>query len=229
MVGHDLSDWTVCELPQKRVLHGRLVRLEPLSANAHGDELFLACVRDDAAERFRYLPEYPPQNREDFQPWLEMAQNSSDPLYFAVVDQKTGQTEGRQTLMRHDPKNGVIEIGHIYWGSRISQTPATTEALFLFAQYIFDELGYRRFEWKCNNANEPSKRAALRFGFSPEGVFRQAAVTKGKNRDTAWFSLLDCEWKTVKLAFQSWLDPANFGPDGQQKTKLGEFMGCNHG
>lgn len=152
-----------------------------------------------------------------------MAQNSKDPLYFAVVNIETGTVEGRQTLMRIDEANGVIETGHIYWGGRISQTPVTTDAFYLFAQYIFDDLGYRRFEWKCNNANEPSKRAAERFGMTHEGVFRQAAVVKGENRDTAWYSLLDHEWPAMKTAFQAWLDPSNFDAEGRQVKKLQEL------
>ena len=125
--------------------------------------------------------------------------------------------------MRIDPANGVIETGHIFWGGRISRTPVTTEAFFLFARYIFDTLGYRRFEWKCNDANEASKLAAIRFGMTAEGVFRQAAVVKGKNRDTAWFSMIDREWPQMRAAFEAWLDPANFDSDGRQIKKLQDF------
>ncbi len=221
----DLKNWKPCPPPEKTVLEGRYARLEPLVTNIHGDELYSAATLPDGDERFRYLPETKPPNRDDFNQWLEKVEASPDPMYFAVIDKRTGIVEGRQTLMRIDPANGVIETGHIFWGGRISRTPVTTEAFYLFARYIFDDLGYRRFEWKCNNANDPSKIAALRFGMSPEGVFRQAAVVKGENRDTAWFSLLDHEWPAMRGAFEQWLDPANFDSDGQQIKKLQELRG----
>ena len=216
----DLANWVARPLPERKVLDGRYVRLEPFNAAKHGAELYSAATLSDAEDRFAYLPEVPPASLEEFQPWLAAAEASDDPLYFAVIDKRTNTVEGRQTLMRIDPANGVIETGHIFWGGRISRTPVTTEAFFLFANYIFDELGYRRFEWKCNDANEPSKVAAIRFGMTPEGVFRQAAVVKGENRDTAWFSLIDKEWPMMRRAFEAWLDPENFDSDGRQIRKL---------
>ena len=199
----DLSNWSGCPRPDGRTLDGRFVRLEKLGAGKHGDELFAAATMNDADDRFRWLPELPPVDRAAFQPWLESAEASADPLYYAVIDKKSGKVAGRQTLMRIDQANGVIETGHIFWSALISRTPATTEAFYLFARHIFDDLGYRRFEWKCNNRNEPSKRAALRYGMEAEGVFRQAGVVKGENRDTAWFSMLDGEWPVCKTAFES--------------------------
>lgn len=219
----DLSNWKPCAVPQRVVLEGQFSRLEPLDAVRHGAELFDAATLPDADDRFRYLPEHTPRSPEEFGTWLEAAQASDDPLYFAVIDKATNTTEGRQTLMRIDHANGVIETGHIFWGDRISRTPVTTEAFYLFARHTFDDLGYRRFEWKCNNANEPSIRAALRFGMTAEGVFRQAAVVKGENRDTAWFSMLDHEWPAMRTAFERWLDPSNFDGDGRQKKKLQEL------
>ena len=198
------------------------MRLEPLQEAIHGRQLFAAATLADADERFAYLPEHTPSSYEEFQPWLEMAEQSEDPLYFAVIDKRTNTVEGRQTLMRMDPANGVIEIGHIFWDGRISKTPVTTEAFFLFARQIFDDLGYRRFEWKCNNANLPSIRAAQRFGMTAEEVFRQAAVVKGENRDTAWYSMLDGEWPAMRHAFQRWLDSSNFDKNGHQIKKLQE-------
>jgi len=205
------------------VLEGRYVRLEPLDPKKHGDELFTASSVNDADQRFKWLFEFPPATRDEFEPWLDKVAKSEDPLFFAVIDKASGKVAGRQTLMRIDPTHGVIEIGSIYWGPLISRKPAATEAQFLFMQYIFDELGYRRYEWKCHNENEPSKRAAERFGFSFEGIFRQHMVAKGKNRDTAWFSILDSEWPALKKAYQAWLAPENFDSDGQQKKKLEEF------
>lgn len=222
-MARNLENWTGCPRPERTALEGRFARLEPLSAARHGDGLFSAATIDDAAARFTYLPEIPPSSRADFQPWLETAQASDDPLYFVVIDKANGVIGGRQTLMRITEAMGVIEIGHIYWGSQIARTPVATEAFFLFARYVFDTLGYRRFEWKCDNANEPSKRAALRFGMTPEGVFRQAAVVKGRNRDTAWFSIIDAEWPNIRDAFTQWLDPANFDAEGRQIRRLEEM------
>lgn len=219
----DLQNWTPRPKPERKVLEVRYVRLEPLDPKKHGDELFAASSVADADQRFTWLFEFPPATRDEFEPWLEKVAKSEDPLFFAVVDKASGKVAGRQTLMRIDPTHGVIEIGSIYWGPLISRKPAATEAQFLFMQYIFDELGYRRYEWKCHNENEPSKRAAERFGFSFEGIFRQHMVAKGKNRDTAWFSILDSEWPALKKAYQAWLAPENFDSDGQQKKKLEEF------
>lgn len=219
----DLKNWTARPRPERKVLEGRYARLEPLSAAWHGDGLFEAATIANADERFRWLGEYPPESRAALQPWLEKAEASEDPLYFTVIDKASGKVAGRQTFLRIDTANGSIEIGHIHWGPLMQRKPAATEAQFLFMRYIFDELGYRRWEWKCNNRNEPSKRAALRFGFKPEGVFRQAMVIKGENRDTAWYSIIDKEWPALKLAYEAWLDPANFDASGQQKKRLEEF------
>jgi RimJ/RimL family protein N-acetyltransferase len=220
----DLSNWKGCERPQRIVLEGRYVRLEPLSARAHGDGLYAAATEGDADARFRFLPtETPPASREAFQPWLDKAEASLDPMYFTVIDKASGKVGGRQTMMRMDPPHGVAEIGHIHWGPLIQQKPATTEALYLFARYLFDDLGYRRFEWKCNNNNEPSKRAALRYGFQFEGVFRKHMIAKGQNRDTAWYAMTDDDWKAAKPAFEAWLDPGNFDADGKQMRRLEEF------
>jgi RimJ/RimL family protein N-acetyltransferase len=140
--------------------------------------------------------------------------------FFAVIDKKTGRAEGRQALMRIDPVHGVIEIGNILWGSAIARTRVATEALYLFAEYVFDTLGYRRFEWKCNDRNEPSRRAAKRFGFGFEGIFRQHMVAKGENRNTAWFAMTDGDWSLAKKGYQAWLAPENFNDDGRQKAGL---------
>ena len=219
----DLSNWKPRPRPERRVLEGRFVRLEPLDIARHGDGLFSASTMEDADARFRYLPDVPPASREAFRPWLEKAAASEDPLFFAVIDKVSGKVVGRQTLMRIDAANGVVEIGNILWSSLLSRTPGATEALYLFAAYAFDELGYRRFEWKCDNANEPSRRAALRFGFVFEGIFRQHLVIKGRNRDTAWFSMLDLEWPDNRAALEAWLDPANFDGNGKQRRRLEEF------
>lgn len=216
----DLTNWRGAPVPERVVLEGRYVRLEPLSAALHGDDLFEASSIADIGERFRWLFENPPESREAFEAWLRKVEASTDPLFFAVIDKASGKVAGRQTLMRIDAANGVIEIGNIYWGPLVSRKPAATEALFLFASYIFDRLGYRRFEWKCNNRNEPSKRAAERFGFTHEGVFRQHMVVKGENRDTAWYAMIDKDWPAIRAGFEAWLSPENFSGEGQQKRRL---------
>lgn len=219
----DLKNWAPRAKPARKILDGRHCRLEPIETSSHGEQLFEASTVADAAERFRWLFEHPPRTREDFQSWLDKVETSEDPLVFAVVDRASGKAAGRQSLMRIDTANGVIEIGGIYWGPLVSRRPAATEALYLFAEYAFEELGYRRFEWKCHDMNEPSKRAAARFGFKFEGVFRQHVVFKGGNRDTAWFSIIDSEWPALRRAYRAWLDPGNFDAAGRQRRKLGDF------
>jgi RimJ/RimL family protein N-acetyltransferase len=219
----DLKNWTPRPRPAREVLEGRYVRLEPLDAQKHGDGLFEASTVADADGRFRWLFDVPPENRQAFQPWLENAAASEDPLFFVVIDKQSGRIGGRQTLMRIDPKHGVAEIGNVYWGPLISRKPAATEAQFLFTQYVFDKLFYRRYEWKCHNENLPSKRAAERFGFKFEGIFRNHMVAKGANRDTAWYSIINSEWPALKRAYENWLDPANFDADGKQKRRLEDF------
>lgn len=223
LILEDLSKWTPREQPRRDVMDGRFVRLEPLNAAKHGDGLFEASSVPDALDRFRWLGEYPPKTRAEFQPWLDKAEASADPIYFTVVDKKSGRIAGRQTYLRTDATNGVTEIGHIYWGPLVSQTPATTEALYLFARHVFDDLGYRRFEWKCNNRNEPSKRAAIRFGFQFEGVFRKHMIIKGESRDTAWYAMTDDDWAVAKPAFEAWLSPSNFDAGGKQLKTLAEL------
>ncbi|WP_442909757.1 GNAT family N-acetyltransferase [Hyphomicrobium sp.] len=201
------------------MLEGAFVRLEPLNAERHAQTLFEAAIAPGADDRFRYLAEVPPADFEELHQWSTRAAANSDPLFFAVVDKRTGRAEGRQSFMRIDAGNGVIEIGHIMWGPAIARTRIATEALFLFADYAFG-LGYRRFEWKCNDLNLPSKRAAERFGFKFEGLFRQHMVVKGLNRDTAWFSIIDRDWPRLRAGYENWLRPENFDSSGTQLTKL---------
>jgi RimJ/RimL family protein N-acetyltransferase len=218
----ELRDWQPRPRPARVTLEGRYCVLQPLDVVAHGDALFAASMAPGAEERFRYLSERP-QERAAFDTWLTGASRSEDPLFFAVIDRATGRCEGRQALMRITPEHGVIEVGHVLWGPAISRTRIATEALFLHACYVFETLGYRRFEWKCNARNMPSRRAAERFGFIYEGTFRQHMVQKGENRDTTWFSMLDREWPAMKTAFERWLAPENFDEARRQKTKLVDF------
>lgn len=215
-----LSDWTGRQLPARAAMEGHFVRLEPLDPIRHGDGLYAATITPDRHERFRFLTDEVPQQRQNFDKWMQASAASSDPSYFAVIDRLSGRIAGRQSYMRIDTANGVVEIGNILWNEPVARRPAATEALYLFARHVFDELGYRRFEWKCNNHNTPSKRAALRFGFTFEGVFRQHMVVKGQNRDTAWFSMIDKDWPLIRAALEAWLEPQNFTADGEQKVRL---------
>lgn len=215
----DLSNWKSAPKPERKILEGSYARLEPLNAEQHVQTLFEAAVAPGAGDRFRYLFDHAPADLSELHCWTDKAAGSLDPLFFAVIDKATGRAEGRQALMRLDTVHGVIEVGNIMWGPVITRTRIATEALFLFADYAFG-LGYRRFEWKCDNANLPSKRAAERFGFSFEGVFRRHMVVKGLNRDTAWFSIIDNDWPRLRVGYERWLRADNFDSSGQQLTKL---------
>ena len=216
----DLAQWQGVARPERQPMDGRYVRLEPLDPARHGEDLWQSGRAEGAADRFRYLFEDVPEDRAVFEAWLAKVAASPDPLFFTVVDKASGKAGGRQALMRIDTAHGVIEIGSILWGPGIARTRLATEALYLFARHAFEDLGYRRFEWKCNDLNEPSKRAALRFGFTFEGVFRQHMVAKGRNRDTAWFSMLDGEWPRLKAGYEAWLEPGNFNAAGGQRAPL---------
>lgn len=215
-----LAGWTARPPPERRVHEGRYVRLEPLDPARHGDDLFEAGAGTEAETLWRFFADGPYRDRDSFEAWLTRFAASDDPMFFAAIDQHTGRVEGRLSFMRIDSPNGVMETGHILFGPRMARTRAATEAVYLQARHAFEELGYRRFEWKCNDLNEPSKRAAIRFGFTFEGVFRQHMVVKGENRDTAWYAMLDHEWPARKRAFERWLDPANFVA-GRQRLSLG--------
>ncbi|HEV7277727.1 MAG TPA: GNAT family protein [Devosiaceae bacterium] len=205
--------------PARIGLEGRYVRLEPL-AEHHIEDLFAASSVADAEQRFRYLFEGPPADLAAMADWVRRQLALEDPMFFSVLDRASGRCLGRQALMRIVPAHGVIEIGSIYWGPGISRTRLATEALYLFARHVFEDLGYRRFEWKCNARNEPSKRAAERFGFVYEGTFRQHMIVRGESRDTAWFAMLDGDWPRLRAGYERWLAPENFDAAGQQRERL---------
>ena len=204
--------------PGHRPLAGARVRLEPLDPERHAADL-LAAAQDDP-QLWRYLPDGPFADEGELRSWLAERAGSSDPLYLAVVDTATGRAGGVVSYLRIEPEHGCIEIGHIWFGAGLQRTPAATETIFLLARHAFDDLGHRRLEWKCDAANARSRRAAERFGFTFEGVFRQHMIVKGRNRDTAWFSLLDSEWPAARAAFEAWLRPENFDADGRQRSPL---------
>lgn len=210
--------------PERQVLAGRFVRLEPLTL-AHAHDLFAAVGQPADADLWTYMGDGPFADRAAFAANIEGKAASGDPLFYALVDPATGEARGHAALMRIDPANRVVEVGNIMYARSLQRTPAASEAIFLLAAYVFETLNFRRFEWKCNDLNAPSKRAALRFGFSFEGVFRQHMIVKGRNRDTAWFSLLDHEWPQQRAAFAQWLSPANFDAQGRQVATLASFSG----
>ncbi len=222
-IGPRLANPQPAEAPERIVLEGCYALLEPLDADRHGDELRAASTPSDRSVRFRYMPELPPDSPGPFGTWLAGAAASADPLFFAVIDRATGRAEGWQTFLRITPVHQCIEIGNIYWGPRIAGTRVATEAMYLFAAYALESLGYRRYEWKCDALNVPSRRAALRFGFTYEGHFRRAVIIRGRNRDTSWFSIIDEEWPALKAAYERWLAPENFDSQGRQKARLSEL------
>lgn len=201
------------------ILDGTFCRLEPLNI-AHAHDLFAAIHGPQSDARHQYLLEVSPSSEQEMVDWIAAENSNPDLMFFAVINKQSGKCGGRQALMRIRPEHGSLEIGSILWGEGIAKTALATEALYLTAKYIFEDLGYRRFEWKCNNLNAPSKKAALRFGFEFEGIFRNDLILKNASRDTAWFSILDREWESLKPIYQSWLAPENFDADGKAKTSL---------
>jgi len=211
-------DWKPARQPERISLEGVSVTLEPVDPSRHARALYAAA--DGAPSIWDYLPYGPFENREMFTDWLEARAASDDPLFFSVVDKAAGSARGMASYMRMAPEHGVIEIGHIWFAPVLQRTRQATEAIYLLARHAFDDLGYRRLEWKCDSLNEPSKRAAERFGFVYEGVFRQHMVIKGRNRDTAWYAMTDGDWPLRRAAFEAWLAPDNFNSAGRQRLSL---------
>jgi RimJ/RimL family protein N-acetyltransferase len=211
------------EKPQRTTLRGRAISLVPLDAEAHADDLYAGTHGEGREFVWDYLFDGPFPNQEAFTASLKQKAESQDMVFFAILDNQTGKTLGYASYLRIDPPHKVIEVGNILYTPALQRTVGATEAMYLMARYIFDDLGYRRYEWKCNSLNAPSRRAALRLGFTFEGIFRQHMIIKGRNRDTAWFSMLDSEWPARKAAFERWLDPGNFDSEGRQKRSLSEL------
>lgn len=198
---------------------GRHCRIERLDARRHLDALF-AVILDDEPSAWTYMPYGPFDSKAAFQSWLETACTQSDPYYYAIVDVATSTAKGFASYLRIEPNAGVIEVGSIYFSRALRRSVTATEAMYLMMRHAIEYLGYRRYEWKCDALNAPSRKAAERLGFTFEGIFRQATIYKGRNRDTAWFSIVDCEWPDIKRALEGWLDPSNFNHDGSQRTPL---------
>ena len=216
-------DWAPVEPPARAPLRGTHVVLRPVDAATDAEPLYaLSHPPDGDPAIWTYLPDGPYEDAEQLRQMLAWAETAEDSLYFTLVSLE-GQPLGLASYQRITPEFGVIEIGHIWFGPPLQRTTAATEAIFLLARHAFDDLGYRRLEWKCNALNAPSRRAAERFGFTFEGVFRNHQVIKGRNRDTAWFAITDDEWPPIRRGFQAWLAPANFDRDGMQKRALRDY------
>ena len=209
--------------PERITHEGRFVRLEPLDGAKHTDDLYAASHGADKDVIWQYLFESPFADHAAFKAHIERKAASEDPLFYAIIDKVTGKAVGYATLMRIDTTHRVIEVGNIMYGTPLQKTPGATEVQYLLMRYVFDALGYRRYEWKCNALNAPSRRAADRFGFTFEGIFRQHMMVRGRTRDTAWYSILDREWPKQKRAFEAWLDPKNFDSAHRQIKRLDEF------
>ena len=214
----NLAHWQPVPLPVPLTLTGRFVTLEPLSATRHAAALLQAVHGQDQV--WDFLADGPYASQSELTEALALKETGTAARFFALIPAKTGQAAGYASYMRMDPANGVIEVGNVMFSPALQRTPAATEAMYLMARHIFEDLGYRRYEWNCNAANLPSLRAARRLGFTYEGIFRQHMIVKGKNRDTAWYAMLDREWPSRKKEFERWLASDNFDDAGRQRTRL---------
>ncbi len=225
-IGEPIDGWSARALPPRTAMEGRYCRVEPIDPARHADQLHAANREDTDGRIWTYLAYGPFAAPDDYRAWMAETCLGDDPLFHAVVDLRTGTAAGVASYLRIEPAVGVIEVGHINYAPRLQRTPAATEAMYLMMRRVFDELGYRRYEWKCDSLNAPSRRAAERLGFRFEGIFRQATIYKGRNRDSEWYSIIDSEWPALRRAFEAWLDPANFDADGNQRKRLSELVGA---
>jgi RimJ/RimL family protein N-acetyltransferase len=219
-IGFPVPGWSVRERPPQTPLRGRYCQVEPLDPERHAAQLHAANSEDRDGRMWTYLPWGPYARFDDYLAATKAGLLRENFITYAVIDAASGKAAGVASYLNINPLAGSIEVGGIAYSPALQRRPAGTEAMFLMMRRVFDELGYRRYEWKCNALNAPSRAAAQRYGFRFEGIFRQADVVKGHNRDTAWFSILNSEWPGIKAAFESWLDPANFGSDGRQHESL---------
>jgi RimJ/RimL family protein N-acetyltransferase len=219
-IGEPVLSWTSRLAPTGVTLAGKYCQLEPLNAEVHAGDLYAAYRVAPDHRHWTYMPVGPFDSVEDYRRYADEAARSTDPRHYAVIDRKTRKAVGTLALMRIDPKHGVIEVGNVMFSPLLQQTPISTEAQFLLMTYVFDELVYRRYEWKCDSLNAPSRKTAERLGFKFEGIFRQAIVYKGRSRDTAWYSIIDKEWPLLKRVFQTWLSAQNFDEQGMQRKSL---------
>jgi RimJ/RimL family protein N-acetyltransferase len=223
-VGEPAPGWQGAQPLRNEPLVGRYCRIEPVDVERHVQDLFEAYNEAPDGSDWTYLAVGPFRSLAEYREHLTRMAASADPRHHAVVDLATGKAIGTLALMRVDAANGVIEVGHVTYSRRLKKTRVATEAMFLLLKHVFDELGYRRFEWKCDSLNAPSRGAALRYGFSFEGIFRQAIVYRGRNRDTAWYSIIDPEWLVLSESYSQWLDERNFDAEGNQREKLADLI-----
>ena len=221
-IGYAVAGWTQPPFPNREVMEGRYCRLEPLNAVSHAQSLFAANQQDARGLNWTYMPYGPFNSFEDYRQWMESTCLGDDPLFFAIRELRSDEVVGLASYLRITPKSGSIEVGHLQFSPRLQRTIAATEAMYLMMHRAF-ELGYRRYEWKCNALNAASRAAAQRLGLSFEGVFRQHTVVKGRNRDSAWYAAIDAEWPNLRKAFATWLAPENFAESGQQRTRLSKL------
>jgi RimJ/RimL family protein N-acetyltransferase len=221
LIGNDVIHWQASRLPAPVRLGGRWVTLEPLSVERHGHDLWFAVEGHD--EVWTWLGDGPYAREDDLVADLKRKEMGTAASFFAILPASTGRAAGYASFMRIDAPNGVIEVGNVMFSPELQRTRAATEAIYLMARHAFEDLGYRRYEWKCNALNLPSQRAARRFGFTYEGTFRQHMIVKGQNRDTAWYSMLDSEWSAKKSVFEGWLAPENFDESGRQRRAFASF------
>ncbi|KAJ9454838.1 hypothetical protein DIPPA_08954 [Diplonema papillatum] len=218
--GTPLPDWKPKNRPPLSPMVGRYCSVVPLAIEEHEESLYRALAQNTDGTNWTYLPYGPFDGADDFRAWLVATCTGPDPLFHTVLNSADGSAIGLASFLRIEPTVGVVEVGHIHISPAVQQTPISTEAMYLMMRRVFDELGYRRYEWRCDSLNAPSKAAALRLGFTLEAVFRQATVYKARNRDTLWFSIIDSEWPLLRDAFERWLHPDNFDANGAQVRRL---------
>lgn len=221
----DLKNWTPCERPGQCVLNGELVIIQPFDRDTHQDALWQAFGEEQSNELMKYFPNGPYQYADQFGEWLYEMNMSNAYQTMVFIDKASGLVAGMASYMRIDENNGVAEVGAVAHGAAMARGKMATEAHYLMAKHVFDDLGYRRYEWKLNDDNEPSHRSAKRYGFTFEGVFRNHIVAKGKNRDTAWYAMIDREWPQIRKAFETWISDDNFDGNGLQKRRLEDIRG----
>ena len=220
-IGRPLPGWMPPTPPSRTPMAGRYCRLEPMS-DRFTPELFAAASHERDRRTWTYLPYEPPASEDEYRQWVTATCLGDDPLFFAIVDAATGRAVGQASYLNIKPAQGSIEVGHIYFSPLARRTRVATDAMYLMMRRVF-EAGYRRYEWKCDALNAPSRAAAERLGFTYEGIFRQATVVKGRNRDTAWYAAIDREWPALAAAFEAWLAPENFDASGEQRRSLKSF------
>ena len=219
-IGDPLPQWAARALPPGAPLEGRYCRLERLDPKRHAADLYRAYSAAQDGRDWTYLSIGPFTDESSYFAHAEHAAASTDPLHYAVVDSRTQRAVGTLALMRIDRAHGVVEVGHVTFSPLLKRKPISTEAQYLLMRHVFDDIGYRRYEWKCDSLNAPSRKTAQRLGFQFEGIFRQAIVYKGRSRDTAWYAIIDRDWPQQRAAFEAWLSPQNFDAEGRQRLSL---------